>query len=186
MHLGACFYDHFVRFLGEPARVSIFRAAEDEPSLQILEYDRVFPGCRVFCSLGLTHYNPELQSICEVFLPVDDAWDEIPSLLANALNYMTKKPIRLRRGSVLSGVENISPPFAARFDKHALYFSTPFGMPDAFAVVDCETISGNVYLAAFISQAEYEYLVSHGPEQLETLLEAGNVDPFQLQRASCI
>ena len=186
MHLGECFYDHFTRFLGQPAGHTVFRSDTPEPSIQILAYDRVLADCRVFCSLGLTHYAQELMGVCEVFLPADDAWDEIPALLANALDYMTKKPVRLKRGTALGGMANINRQFTERFQKHALYFSLPFGMPDDFAMVDCGTLSGCVYLAAFITQAEYDYLLAHGPEQLERLLEDQLLDPYHLQRGSCI
>ena len=186
MHLGECFYDHLARFLREPARQSAFSIGEHMPSIQILEYDRVFDACRVFCSFGLTHYHPELNNLCEVMLPIDAAWDAIPTLLANALNIMITRSITLVPGMALGGLETIDPHFVNQYHKHALYFSFPFDLPDGFATVDCETCSGHVYLAAFISQSEYDYLIANGPEQFETILEAQKVDPYHLQRASCI
>jgi len=149
MHLGECFYDHLTRFLREPARQSVFSIGAHLPSIQILEYDRIFAACRVFCSFGLTHYHPELHSLCEIMLPIDDAWDAIPTLFTNALNVMIMRSIRLAPGTALNGLATIDPNFVERYRKHALYFTLPFDLPDAFASVDCGTVTGHVYLPKF-------------------------------------
>ena len=187
VNLGACYYDHFSRFFREPCGRSVFHPQDENlPSIQILEYDHVFQGCRVFCSLGLTHHQEELGGVVEVMLPVDDGWEDAPYVLANGLHYMIRKRRQLKRGSCLSGVENILPRFAETFGKTALYLSLPYGLPDDFVVVCCGDTHGTVYLAAFISQAEYDFLARYGPDEFEDILVAKHVDPFNLRRPSSL
>jgi antitoxin YqcF len=186
IHWGECYYDHFTQFLGSPVDREIFRQDDSSPSLQVLAYDGVFKDCRVFCSLGLTHYSTNLNRIAEISLPVDDAWEDIPYLLANALFFMIQKNISVGWGISISGIEHISPQFTATFEKTAIYLTRPFGFPDGFSKVRCHQEIGNVYLATFISAAEHIFFQQHGARQFEALMISKDVDPFSLRRPSCV
>jgi hypothetical protein len=186
MDWSECYYDHFANFLKEPSGRELFDVDTKKSFIQVLTYDSVFKGCRVFCTIGLTLYQKELNNICEVFLPTDEGWDQIPYILSNALYYMVRNQMTLHRGSCLSGIENIQPSFARLFNKTALYFATPFGPPESFNRVGCNKQTGKVYLAAFISGSEFNYLTTHGVDLFEELLEAKEVDPFILSRQSAI
>lgn len=183
---GECYYDHYAKFLGTPVERQVFRKDDQSPSIQILAYDGVFKGCRVFCSLGLTHYSSEVSAVGEVVLPLDAGWEDVPSLLANVLFYIVQKPMSLGWGMSISGIDNISPEFTRAFNKTALYFTTPYGFPQDFNRVDCQTGVGDMYLAFFISASEHAFFTTHGAEQFENLLEVHNVDPFTLQRPTCV
>src|SRR5947209_16337544 len=95
---GECYFDHYETFFSELTDRSIFEQDPESPSIQVLAYDQVFPDCRVFASLGLSHYAQELGKVGEVVVPVDDGWNDVPTLLANALFYMIQNRISLGWG----------------------------------------------------------------------------------------
>jgi hypothetical protein len=99
---------------------------------------------------------------------------------------MIQKPILLGWGVSLKGVEHILPDFAKKFNKTAIYFTTPFGLPQDFNKVMCQGELGMIYLAVFISESEHTFFVKHGAEQFEALLASKGVDPFYLGRETCI
>lgn len=182
MNWGECYYDHYLAFLREPASTVIFRGDNSENFIQILSFDNVFKGCKVLCSLGLTHFASELDNVCEIFMPVDSDWESAENALANALFYMVKNHMTIHRGSCLSGIENIDPSFASQYHKTSLYLTLPYNIPDAFQHVKCGDQIGSVYLAFFISQSERDFIVKNGPTKFEDLLEQRGVDPFKLER----
>jgi antitoxin YqcF len=117
MNWGACYYDHYTSFFHEPFERKVFRQDDQSPSIQILAFDKVIDNCKVFCSLGLTHYRERVKTIGELFMPIDGGWDDIPYIFANALFYLVQKPLTLTRGSSISGIEVIAPEFASRVIK---------------------------------------------------------------------
>lgn len=186
LNWGEHYYDHYSHFFREPIEVRRFSPVDLGPRIQVLAYDTVFRNCRVFASLGLSHYAPELHCVAEVVLPVNDAWELVPSLLANALFELVQQRLQLGWGMAVCGLEKLSPDFVASCGKSALYFTKPFDLPDDFPIVACEGQVGQVLLAMFVSSAEYEYFHQHGAEQLEQLLESEGVDPYNLTRPSIV
>jgi hypothetical protein len=186
MNWGECYYDHFTGYLGHPIAREVFEHGMREPSIQVLAYDNVFDNCRCFCSLGLTHYAKQVHGPVEVFLPIDDGWQDVPYVLANALFFMVQNTITMERGTHITGVANILPNFAAAFGKTALYFTIPYGLPDSFGQVACGKAMGRVYLACFISASESIFLDEYGVEAFETMLETQDIDLFNLRRHSCV
>jgi len=186
--LGLCYFDHFVLHLGaEPIAQYVF-CPEDEGGscIQILTFDGIFSGCRAFCSLGLSLYEEAVANLAEVILLANSGWEYIPFVLANALFYMIENRMVLHRGTAIGGIGNISPEFARRFGKQAIYFAQPFGFPKGFGELVCNSKLGRVYLACLISLSEYRYLQDKGTDQFEEMLERREVDVFDIERPSCI
>jgi antitoxin YqcF len=183
---GECYYEHFEHFLGSIFDREIFRQDDNLPSIQILSYDKVFKECRVFCSLGLSHYASEIAGTAEVYLPTDDGWSDTPYLLASALFFMIQSHMTIGWGLSIGGIDRILPQFAKDFNKTAIYLTNTFGLPNDFSKVRCGEEIGNIYLAIFISEAERDYFIQRGAEAFEVLLESNKVDPFSLRRSSCI
>ena len=186
MNWGTCYYDHFVNYLGSPIARHIFEQNKNDPTIQILAFDGVFESCRVFCSLGLTHYIPEMNLAAEVYVAVDDAWQEVPYVLANTLFFMIQRRMQLGWGISISGIRNILPSFVEKFDKSALYLTTPFNLPDAFNHVSCDQEEGFIYLGVFISREEEVFFRNQGAKALEQIFAEKEIDPFHLRRLSCI
>jgi hypothetical protein len=124
--------------------------------------------------------------VAEVCLPVDDGWKDVPYVLANALFFMIQNGMTMGLGLSISGIERISPQFASKFNKEAIYFTNIFGFSEGFSKIKCDEESGKMYLAFFISKSEHEFFKQHGAEEFESLLEAKKVDPFSLRRSSCV
>lgn len=186
MSWGSRYLDHYGRFLGEPRARRVFASHGAHRSLQIFEYDGVFAGCSVYASLGLSHFHREVGGILEVLMPIEGDLPVVPPLLANALSVAVRDELPLARGSVIAGVANIDPAFSAQFAKHAIYFTTPWDLPEAARFVEAGGVSGRVLLAFFLSQAEGELLRDQGAEALEIILEVGGVDPYRLSRPSVV
>ena len=184
---GECYYDHFVKFFGSPCDDrSVFQQIEGLPSIQVLSFDGVFEGCRVFCSLGLSHYYPEIQNIAEVFIATDDAWDMIPELTANVLFFAVQQKMSVGRGVAISGLQSVIPEFVDQYQKEAFYLTTPFNVPRKIAQVDCDGIPGKIYNMFPISAKEYEFFCREGAETFENVLERNKVDVLHISRKSCV
>jgi hypothetical protein len=186
---GDCYFDHFGRYFRAPVAREVFAQASDEPdppTIQILSYDNVFEGCRLFASLGLTHYAETVGEVAEIIVLADDAWEQIPGLMANVLFYMVQERMRIGWGMAIARLDNVDGAFTRRFGKSALYITRPFGLPKGAEEVTCGGQRGSVYLGVFLEEAEYRLLLDHGAERLEAVLEASAVDPYHLTRASVV
>jgi antitoxin YqcF len=183
---GDCYFVHYERYFRRPGRVRQYSQSPDQPNIQVLEYDKVLPGCRLFASVGLTHYANIVGGYSEVILPVDAGWDQVSEVLANALFYVVQNGMKMERGLVVGGIQNVRPEFARAFGKTALYFTNPFGLPEGVGTVQYDQQVGRVYLAIFITQAEHDYLLKGGEEDFESMLESCRVDPYALHRPSCV
>src|SRR5262245_47113645 len=104
-----CYLDHFQRYLGKPFDRQTFRNDADSPPLQILVYDQRYPGYRVFASVGLNAYEDSTKQLAEVILLSDQAWKEMPVLLANALFFIVRSGIALEPGFAIGGVDKLAP-----------------------------------------------------------------------------
>lgn len=182
---GECYYDHFEKYLGQPADRQRFQQNHTAPMLQIINYDNIFGGCRAFCSFGLSRYVEEIGEVAEVFMPVDDGWDDTPRILANVLFFMIQQRMKIGWGLTIRFAET-HPNFVTEFGKSAIYFSIPFGMSEDFNQVICDSQIGEVYLACYISEAERQFFLDRGAYQFELLLGEHNVDIFNIGRESII
>ncbi|BDI29072.1 hypothetical protein CCAX7_11230 [Capsulimonas corticalis] len=184
------YVDHYARFfLGAPDATHLFQLDEARPPIQILTYDRVVAGCRLFASLGFSLYAPEGCAPAEVVCPVDAGGEAVPDILANALFHIATRsePLTLSWGSTLDGLEHVNPAFAKKYKKEALYFTDPYGFPDEFAHVLADTGGiGRMYLAMFLSKKEHAFLREHQRDAFEEKLEEKGVDPYDVRRKSCV
>jgi hypothetical protein len=180
------YFDHFDRVLGKPVAREVFAQDPRQPKIQVLGYDGIFGGCRAFCSLGLSRYAEDVGRVAEAFAPVDDGWDAVPRMLANALFAVVQSPTMQMGRGVAIGLAGISADFVRTYGKAALYFTVPFGVPPGFAEVSNDGDKGLVYLGAFITQQEYDYFADRGAESFEDMLEHKGADLFHLRRPSAI
>jgi hypothetical protein len=183
---GDCYYDHYARFLGAPAHRSIYRRDPSKPTVQLLEYEKVFSGCRVLCSLGLSHYVDELGTVAEVCAAVNGEFELIPRLLANALFYMIDAKMQIGWGLAIGGIDRIAPQFYLQYRKVAWYLTRPVNLPGDFYKVTCQRDEGRVYMAFLLTDGEFEYFKTNGAEPLEDRLTLANIDPFELDRKSAV
>jgi hypothetical protein len=182
---GECYFDHFESYLGAPVRQDVFELGANDVKIQVIEFDNVFGGCRAFCSFGLSRFATEIGQIAEVFMPIDDGWAFTPLILADVLFYMILHHIKIGWGRSISFAD-LHLDFVERFNKAAIYFAIPFGVPEGFEQVECGGKVGGVYLACYISEAEHQFRIKYGAEKFEELLAEQNVDVFQLKRISAI
>ncbi len=183
---GECYYDHFVRFMGEPAGREVFTWHEDKPVIQVMPCPSAFPSFQTLCSLGLSHYSRDVGGVAEVFTVAEEHWGNLTSLLVSPLFLLVRTNTKLKRGLSICRLEELDPAFASTFGKTAIYFTYPWVFQGSFSKVSCGDDYGFIYQAAFISQAEHNFLEQNGVERFETLLEEKDVDPVSLSRPSCI
>ena len=183
---GEEYFDHYTTFFKNAVDRKVFQGLEGGSSIQVLIYDGVLKGCKVFASLGLTHYEFDVQDVAEVVLVTDDGFDDCPAILANTLFYMINDQLKMTRGASVKGIKYINEDFYSRYSKDALYFTTPFGFPAEFSEVDSGYVKGKVYMAFLISDDEAGYLKQFGFEKFEDLLEKQDVDVFDIDRDSII
>jgi hypothetical protein len=183
---GTCFLDHFGKYFGDFGSRRVFTPDETAASIQILAYAKVFAGCLVFSSLGLSHYEAEVGGPAEAVLPVDEAWDIVPEVFASSLFFMVRNRLPVGRGVSIRGIDNLFPRFSAEYGKSAVYLTNPYNLPAEFSTVPCGAERGSVFLAFLISAREDEYFRANGAEVFEEHLEAAKVDPFSLRRPCSI
>jgi hypothetical protein len=185
MRMATSILDHYEKHLRAPTDRAVFEGAHAS-SLQVLRYDGVFRGCTVLATVGLTHFRDRIDGLAEVVLVVDDGVDEAPMILANALFLMVDQKIGIGRGVSIAGIAKLAPSFAKRFDKDALYLTTPHAFPASFAEVACGDDVIDVWGAFFVSAAEHALFVAGGADALEDALEAAGADPFHVSRTSSV
>ena len=185
---GELYYDHYLKYLKEPSSVRKHIQESDKPKIQILEFANVFDKCTTLCSLGLSHYEKDIDIISEACLVTD--FDPVTSsmVFANTLFYLVQNKIQIGRGVSITGIDRIAQKFSSNTRKNALYFTTPFCFPDGFDIVKSADIAveGFVYLSFFISEKEHEFFVENGTDAFESMLEENEVDPFNVKRPSLL
>jgi hypothetical protein len=127
----------------------------------------------------------EIGVRAEVFLPIDDGWVDTPQILASVLFTLVQKRAPLAPGQAIE-FGSVFPNFAAQFQKHAIYFTDPFGVPDNFLTVNCATQSADIYMGVYLSRAEFEYRKATNTQTFDNFLESQTVDIFHLSRASLL
>lgn len=182
---GELYYDHYEKYLNSPVKREIFQQNESLPTIQVLIYENVFAGCKLFCTLGLSHYRATLNGVGEICMAADGGWDEIPSILANVSFFLVQQRKKLGWGIGVGGVGKAVSSFANQFGKDSIYLTKPFCFPQGFYQVGQDQHHiGKMYLALPISPQEYSYFLDFGAHAIEELLEDAEVDPFNLKRIS--
>ena len=185
MNLGEAYLDHYERILGR-GPTERWTLGAGGPTLQVLAYDGIFKGCRVFATLGLTHFRDRLGSIVEVVAVEDDGLAEVPGVLGSACLYLATEGQGFARGHAMSGLENIDARFAQKFQKSAIYFCGLQGFPTEFSTVRAGPDHGVVTAAVFITATEFKALGALGSKRFERVLAEQRVDPFALARKSAV
>ncbi len=185
-----CYCRHFTNYLGKPFDRETYSRDPDSWPLSILTFDqRYAPRYRVYASVGLTAYEGEVQDLAEAIVVADAGAKPVPFLFVNALFFVIQQRIALSSRFAVGGVEKLDPPFAALYDKSALYFAvvTPADEFDkGFERVECEGDVGLIYQGTFISPDEHEYLRRHGADAFEEKFRAQDADLCSLWRPSCV
>jgi hypothetical protein len=181
------FVDHYAQYLREPSDTLAYRPNAAFPPIQIMRHTEVVAGCEVFSSLGLIFY-PNAGGVAEVICPVDDGADIVPQILADRLFHVLTRPdpLPIQRGTAVNGIQDLNSSFVEKFNKTAIYFTDPYGLPEDFAFVPSGDNEGRMYLAIFLTDKEYNFLLERGCDALEDQFEAKAVDPYDLKRRSCV
>jgi hypothetical protein len=183
---GEAYLDHYESCFGDFAAREVFIPHEHGPTIQVLTYDNVMRGCRVYTSLGLTHYAREVGGCGEALVCTAPCTDW-PYILASALFYLVNARMKLGWGMVVGGIEVVAPDFVGRYEKPALYFSLPTTLfPDRVRRVRRAGTTGDLYLVTPITQPERDYFTAHGAVEFERLLERSGVDTLELDRPSAL
>lgn len=182
------YFDHYEKTLGVARRRDVFEIIGTDQKVQILAYKNVFPETVTFCSIGLSNFSSSIGTTAEVMVVVDEGWEFIPFILAQAISLIVTKPMKVGWGFVVSGESIVNPEYYEKYMKEALYFTHPMGFPNEFyTVVNADSsIAGEIYMGIPISNKEVELFSSVGAELFEKEMQSNNVDPFSLNRKSII
>ena len=182
------YFDHYEKFFNKASSREVFEIDGFDRKVQILAYKNVYSGCITFASIGLASFSPVIGTVAELIVTVDDGWDDISKIIAETINYIVNKPMRIGWGLSVSGEKNISPLFAEKYNKDALYVTHPMGLPGEFysVVKPKSNIVGEIYMGVFISSQENELFKKIGAEKFEKIMEESNVDPFHVSRNSIV
>jgi len=184
---GECYLSHYERFLTPPISHQVFRGSPDKPAvIQILSHERVFDQCTVFSTMGVSRYHIELGKRSELVFPVDDGKLETPQILANVAFELVRGKVRIGRGIAVDGLGEMNPQFASKFDREAVYITTPGLFPREFNTVKCGDETGYMYLALYIARSEFQYFMDKGADRFEEALMRASVDPFELRRRKVV
>lgn len=179
-------FEHYERFLRKASAREIYSL--DNTSLQIWRYEDVFEGCSVLCSVGFAQFssrlNPDRHE--EIVVAVDSDTDAAMKILATTLFYLGESVSAIPVLGSKGGVVELDSDFVERHHKDAFYFTEPFPFPDEFQNVSGSGASGSIFMGVFIDAREHEFLKQNGAGAFEDKLEAGNVDPFCLDRPSVV
>ncbi|MFC6618476.1 suppressor of fused domain protein [Deinococcus radiophilus] len=172
--LGERWLDHFMAFLGEYDEVRRYPGAVG--TVQVLSFPQAITECVVFASLGFSRLHPET----EVYTVADTAFDVMPDLLGNILTFwLASGGHSLQRGMWLEISAILSPDFITLTGKTAVYFTAPHGLPESFTAPALRPVQ-----MILISAAELEMLRCDDVNAFEDMLEAQEVDVFDLRRPS--
>jgi hypothetical protein len=175
---GECYFDHYVKtFKVPPQGREVFEGVTGQ-KLQVLWFDAL-PGCRIFATVGLTHFSQEIGSTVELVGGAETSLASIPSAFANVLFLAVEQRIQLREGVSITGLQRACPEFVARHQKPGVYFARPNWIAAAATHVHCGEATGHLLDAVFISRAEYDFLCEHGSTDLEARVRSAEDRPFQ-------
>jgi len=181
--IGGMYFDHLARHFGMATRRSVFQQQPSSPSVQILEYDHVMAGCRLFATLGLTHFRNGPAPWSELFTIADAEWNTVPQILSTCAFFADGIRLHVERGIAIR-FERTFGEFVSRTGKVALYVTEPFGELARTFVIEPTRPDYRLLCGIFISAQEYDLFVGAGWEEFEGVLERAAVDPFELGRES--
>lgn len=179
-----CVLQHFSKYLGETRYIAQYEIKKNR-NIYLASYDNIFGSCRAFCTLGLSDYPRCTGEGNEIFMPVNDGWDVTPSIIAGSISYIMQSSMEMGWGMSIR-FSDIFPDFAGKYHKSAIYFSTPFGVPEKFHKASCDLKQVTILLGVYITGDEYVFFTKKGAIELESLLQQSRVDVFNISRQSCI
>ncbi|MBD5090149.1 MAG: suppressor of fused domain protein [Clostridiales bacterium] len=171
--MGEEILNHYEKFLGIFEEYRVFKNSEDMPSIQLLQYDNGFNGCKTYASFGMSKFSTIIKNTCESILIVDNDFQKASYVFANVLFYIIENNMRFDRGTHVAEIENVDKEFALKHNKDAIYFTETYMFPEAFSWING---SIKMYLAFFISQQECNYIKKYGCEKFEDYLEEQECD----------
>lgn len=183
---GELVYDHYSLHLGIPIARAVFQPHLPGPTIQVLAFDKVFPRCMVYGTLGLTHYLPEIGTTAEVLLCSDPPDDRLPYILTSVLFDIIQHQRAFGWGMVIGGIDVVAPSFVSGTGKSAIYFGRAMIFPAEVRQVLGRQGVADIYLATPISAAEHRLFRAEGARALEKTLEDSGIDPFVLRRPSVV
>lgn len=184
MNMGECFLDHYERFFaGRMAGRVSFRPSTTDTFLQILVYDRVLAGAKVFATLGLSRLAGELTPY-ELIAVVDSDWDAVPRVLADVGLELVRRYPKMNWGPAITGLERVDPEFVAKTGKCAAYVTAAHWFGDGFGAFSCGPIQAAVWMLLFVTPDEFAFIRSRGPEAFEERMV--DVDLAVLRRPSAL
>ncbi len=132
------FQAHFQRYFHKPFDVQLFHSP-DNYSLRVATYDWGLPGFRVYASMGLADLleRREHDVIGEVMLCVDLADPEVQRIFAHALFTILQHDVALDSRFAI-GFAGMSPAFARRYNRTALFVSRPRKLDSHFGEIKIE------------------------------------------------
>lgn len=180
---GELYLDHYYKYFGDWTRLSTVEDLGTGNKMQLINYERVFESCVLVNTLGISKYKEITGENVEVTLVSDKDFEGTVRMFGEIMMFAVERGLRLVRGTAISGVGNLDRNFEDKYNKSALYITDHFGLPEGYWNVGEQ---GKMVLAILISQEEYEYVVSEGPEKFESRLEESGGDPFEIGRKSSV
>lgn len=169
--------NHYEEFLGNYKSARLYKD-EGDASIQVLEYENVFEGCKTYMSFGVSNFSGNIHNKCEIVLNVDDDFDRASCLFANVLMYLIENKAHFYNGSYIEGISEFDEDFCAEHKKSGIYISEAYPFPEEFLM--CDDIK--IYMCFFISDEELEYLKKYGSDRFEDYLEENKIDIMELNR----
>ena len=141
-----------------------------------------------YATIGLSDYsmyqdNREFPTRLEIIGigNTDVRW--LPSALSTAAFYIMKEKWLCHPGTTLVDVLNN---YAVDSDLKHLYFTAPFLWETDLKTIKLATKQVGWLLAIPITNSEYEYRKQNGDDKFEELMEANDVNAFDLTRKSVV
>lgn len=172
---------HYEEFLGNYSSGKLYKFKEGA-SIQVLEYEKVFEGCKTYVSFGVSNFSGHIHNKCEIVLNVDNDFDRASCIFANVLMYLIENKVHFYKGSYIGGIAAFNEDFCAEHKKAGIYITEAYPFPKEFLL--CDDIK--IYMCFFISNEELEYLKKYGSDRFEDYLEEKEIDVMELNRAAFI
>lgn len=169
--------NHCEEFLGNYTRAQLYKNENGE-SIQILEYENVFEGCKTYMSFGVSNFSGDIHNRCEIVLNVDNDFDRASCLFANVLMYLVENKVHFYKGSYIGEIAEFDEEFCAKYKKAGIYITEAYPFPEEFSM--CDDIK--IYMCFFISNEELDYLKKYGSDRFEDYLEENEIDIMELNR----
>ncbi len=179
--------DHYLKFLGVPRFINKLSLRNGNP-LEIIEYwDTPCPDAVVLATVGTSSLledplnnphqalNQELIFMCYKHF-LDERLIKLITLIAEDVN---DSSFPLSRGNILGPAGPLSPTTTME----ALYNSPPSYYEPEFHHLNIECVDIDFFWLIPIYRIEAEWIVKHGGDEFESLLEAQDPDLLDLTRA---